>query len=194
MARPSQNLDRKMIELGKEKTVTMGLSNLSVRQICLDAGINLGMFYYYFKSKENYIRAIFSSLNEDMKNNCIKQAEKSSNSKERLKKILLLNAKMAKESKGMIETIIKGTDIFDKLYVEIGKEFHESWMKFYISLVDACKNDGYFNKETGSEELVAIFLGTLHHYSKICEHHIMDSEQHYKKIEDMMDFLMEKFK
>ncbi|MCL1972853.1 MAG: TetR/AcrR family transcriptional regulator [Endomicrobia bacterium] len=194
MSRPSQNLDQKLIELGKEKIVISGVSNLSVRQICLAAGINLGMFYYYFKTKENYIKELFKSLNHDLTAGWLIEAAKLSTSEQKLKKMLMLHAKMMREQRGMIETIIKDINIFDKMYVEIGKELHDARMKIYSDLINECKNDGYLDKNIETEEFIAIFTGSVHTYARICEAYEYDNERYYLSIEKMVDFLMQKFR
>ncbi|MDR2425933.1 MAG: TetR/AcrR family transcriptional regulator [Endomicrobium sp.] len=195
MVRPSQNLNKKLIELGKEKIISYGIANLSIRQICLDGKINLGMFYYYFKSKENFIKAILRSLNNDLAAIWIVQSEKLSSSVEKLKKVLLINVKMIREKHGMIETLIKDTNIFDKFYVEIGKEMYSSWIKFYSNLINECKNDGYLDKNIDTDILIAIITGAVHSYAKkynFCDYD--DEKTYYADIEKMIDFIMEKFK
>lgn len=61
MARKSKNLDKKMIQAGIELLKKQGVSNLSVRDIANEAGANLGMFAYYFRTKEQFI---LRALNE----------------------------------------------------------------------------------------------------------------------------------
>lgn len=194
MARPSQNLDQKLIELGKEKVVTQGISNLSIRQICLDAKINLGMFYYYFKTKENFIKALFKSLSADLTANWIDEAKKLSTPEQKLKKVLLMNAQMMKEHRGMIETIMKDTNIFDKMYVEIGREFYSQWLKFYNDLIDDCKAGGYLDKNIDTEMLISIINGAVHNYAKHCEFYQYSDEDYYVRVKKMIDFVIEKFR
>lgn len=194
MARPSQNLDQKLIELGKEKVVTQGISNLSIRQICLDAKINLGMFYYYFKTKENFIKALFKSLSDDLTATWLAEAEKLSTSGQKLKKVLLMNAQMMKENRGMIETIMKDTNIFDKMYIEIGREFYAQWLKFYHDLINDCKNDGYLDKTIETDVLTSAINGAVHNYAKHCEFYQYSDEEYYERIKKMIDFIIEKFK
>lgn len=194
MARPSQNLDQKLIELGKNKIITEGISNLSIRQICLDAKINLGMFYYYFKSKENFIKALFKRLSEEMATAWIAATEELSSSEERLKKVLFFTCKMSREKHGVAETILKDINIFDKMFREIAKEMHDSWVKFFSELVDECKNDGYLDKSIGTIELIAIITGSVHNYAKVCENEGYDDEQYYHNIEKMIDFVIAKLK
>jgi AcrR family transcriptional regulator len=194
MARPSQNLDRKLIDLGKEKIVSQGISNLSIRQICLDAKINLGMFYYYFKSKENFIKALFKSLNDDLTAEWTATASGLSTSGERLKKILFITSKMIREKHGAIETILKDTNVFDKMFVEIGKDIQDSWAKFFCELVDDCKRDGYLDKNVGTIEMMSIVTGAVHNYAKVCVSYEYDDEKYYKSIQKMIDFMIEKLK
>ncbi|MDR1194843.1 MAG: TetR/AcrR family transcriptional regulator [Endomicrobium sp.] len=194
MVRPSQNLDRKLIEFGKEEIIARGIANLSIRQICLDSKINLGMFYYYFKSKENFIKALIKSLNDDLTAIFLAEAGKFSNSFERLKRIVFINVKMMKENHGLIENLIKDTNIFDTFYHEIMEDIFSSWMKFYSALVNECKNDGYLNKDTDTDIMIAIITGSTHNYAKSCEFNGYSDEVYYEKLQKMIDFMMEKLK
>lgn len=58
MARPSQNVDQRLIEAGLELLPLTGCAGLSVRRLAEHAGVNLGMFHYHFKNKDTFIRAV----------------------------------------------------------------------------------------------------------------------------------------
>jgi AcrR family transcriptional regulator len=194
MARPSQNLDKKLVELGKEKVVTHGISNLSIRQICLDAKINLGMFYYYFKSKENFIKAIFKSITGDLASDWIAEASKLSTSEQKMKKILFMNAQMLKEHHGIIETIMKDTNVFDKMYIDIGRDFYAHWHEFHINIIDECKKDGYLDSSIDSDIMLSAIHGAVHHYAKQCLLYGHSEERYHAHMQNMIDFIIEKFK
>lgn len=54
MARPSQNLDEKLLKAGRAFIQSEGLGKLSLRAVAKKAGVNLGMFHYHFKNKADF--------------------------------------------------------------------------------------------------------------------------------------------
>ena len=66
MPRPSQNVDQRLLDAGLELLPLTGCAGLSVRRLTEHAGVNLGMFHYHFKSKDNFIRAVLQRTYEAM--------------------------------------------------------------------------------------------------------------------------------
>ena len=66
MARPSQSIDQLLLDAGLALLPLTGCAGLSVRRLTEHAGVNLGMFHYHFKSKENFIKAVLQRTYEEM--------------------------------------------------------------------------------------------------------------------------------
>ncbi|HTD02668.1 TetR/AcrR family transcriptional regulator [Undibacterium sp.] len=66
MTRPSQNIDQRLLDAGFELLPKTGCRGLSVRRLVEHADVNLGMFHYHFKSKDNFIRTLLQKMYEDM--------------------------------------------------------------------------------------------------------------------------------
>ena len=66
MVRPSQNIDQLLLDAGLELLPSTGCAGLSVRRLTQHAGVNLGMFHYHFKTKDNFIRAVLQRTYEEM--------------------------------------------------------------------------------------------------------------------------------
>lgn len=66
MSRPSQNIDDLLIASGIALLPDTGCAGLSVRKLVEHAGVNLGMFHYHFKNKDNFIRVVLQRLYEGM--------------------------------------------------------------------------------------------------------------------------------
>jgi AcrR family transcriptional regulator len=65
MARPSKNTDQLLLKAGRELIAEKGLSGLSLRAVAKRAGVNLGMFAYHFKGKDDFMRQVAQNLYED---------------------------------------------------------------------------------------------------------------------------------
>ena len=66
MNRPSQRIDLQLIESGMALLPDTGCAGLSVRKLVEHANVNLGMFHYHFKNKDNFIRAVLQRIYEEM--------------------------------------------------------------------------------------------------------------------------------
>jgi TetR/AcrR family transcriptional regulator, transcriptional repressor for nem operon len=66
MSRPSQQIDELLIASGIALLPETGCAALSVRKLTEHAGVNLGMFHYHFKNKDNFIRAVLQRMYEGM--------------------------------------------------------------------------------------------------------------------------------
>ncbi|RSZ55438.1 TetR/AcrR family transcriptional regulator [Massilia atriviolacea] len=66
MNRPSRHIDARLIASGMALLPQTGCAGLSVRKLVEHAGVNLGMFHYHFKNKDNFLRVLLQHLYEDM--------------------------------------------------------------------------------------------------------------------------------
>jgi AcrR family transcriptional regulator len=66
MARPSRGIDLALLQSGRELLPVTGCDGLSLRQLADHAGVNLGMFHYHFKTKDNFLRTLLQQMYEEM--------------------------------------------------------------------------------------------------------------------------------
>ncbi|PKM97299.1 MAG: hypothetical protein CVU79_09165 [Elusimicrobia bacterium HGW-Elusimicrobia-3] len=62
MARPSSGTDIKLKSAGRRLLQEKGITGLSVREVCRLAGVNTGMFHYYFGSKKDFLHAVLKEM------------------------------------------------------------------------------------------------------------------------------------
>ncbi|HNW45490.1 MAG TPA: TetR/AcrR family transcriptional regulator [Elusimicrobiales bacterium] len=62
MARPPSGTDLKLKAAGRKLLQEKGITGLSVREACRVAGVNTGMFHYYFGSKEEFLKAVLKEM------------------------------------------------------------------------------------------------------------------------------------
>jgi len=66
MPRPSKNLDLALLDAGRALFPQAGCAGLSVRAVAEQAGANLGMFHYHFKTKDNFLRSLLQQVYEEL--------------------------------------------------------------------------------------------------------------------------------
>ncbi|MBI4350680.1 MAG: TetR/AcrR family transcriptional regulator [Elusimicrobia bacterium] len=62
MGRPPSGTDLKLKAAGRKLLQEKGITGLSVREACRVAGVNTGMFHYYFGSKEEFLKAVLKEM------------------------------------------------------------------------------------------------------------------------------------
>jgi AcrR family transcriptional regulator len=66
MPRPSKNIDVALLRAGRALFPQAGCAGLSVRAVAEQAGANIGMFHYHFKTKENFLRTLLQQVYEEV--------------------------------------------------------------------------------------------------------------------------------
>lgn len=102
MARPSQNVDQLLLEAGLALLPITGCAGLSVRRLTEHAGVNLGMFHYHFKNKENFIRAVLQRVYEEMFSALSLQADPARAPLHNLREALTVLARFGRERRALL--------------------------------------------------------------------------------------------
>lgn len=158
MTRPSANLDKKMLDAGLKIIVKEGSKGLTARNICKKANVNLGMFNYWFKSKENYISILYNNMQAKMESFINIKAVEGENSIERLKYVLLKLTQFSEK-----HLLITRALLLDGM---MDREEFKNYMDkgviprndFLVDLIVEAKKDGYFREDLAVMEILGIVL------------------------------------
>jgi len=66
MARPPSDIRARIVEAARERFLLQGVDGASLRSIAEDARTNIGMVYYYFKSKDDLFLAVVEDAYGDL--------------------------------------------------------------------------------------------------------------------------------
>jgi AcrR family transcriptional regulator len=66
MTRPSHNIDQVLIATARELLPETGCRGFSIRQLTDRAGVNLGMFHYHFKTREQFLSRVLHGVYQEM--------------------------------------------------------------------------------------------------------------------------------
>ena len=153
MPRHSAHLDEKLLKTGLELIASDGLKSLTVRKVCQKAGVNLGMFSYFFKDKDTYLKYLFKTIyiKLDLFWGMDQVAEL--DSLQRLKHFCKRSVCFAYENMYLLRAIMVdfATDeIFYRDCVQKGL-LHSN--DLLLQLIQSAQQDGYITSEISAEEL-----------------------------------------
>lgn len=106
MNRPSKNIDDRLIASGLALLPVTGCGGLLVRKLVEHAGVNLGMFHYHFKNKENFIRMVLERLYEEMFADLQLQAEAGPDPIANLRAAVTVLGSFARENRAMLLMLV----------------------------------------------------------------------------------------
>jgi AcrR family transcriptional regulator len=106
MSRPSQKIDDQLIASGIALLPETGCAGLSVRKLVEHAGVNLGMFHYHFKNKDNFIRVVLQHLYEGMFADLQLQAEAGPDPIDSLRAAVTVLGSFAREQRAMLLMLV----------------------------------------------------------------------------------------
>jgi AcrR family transcriptional regulator len=105
MPRPSQGIDQALLRSGRELFAAAGCDGLSLRAMAEHAGVNLGMFHYHFKNKDNFLRALLQQLYEEVFARLSVEAAHEGPALERLRQALLALALFVREHRPVVARV-----------------------------------------------------------------------------------------
>lgn len=128
MTRPSRNTDRLLIQAGRELLPECGGAGLNLRQVADRAGVNLGMFHYHFKSKDEFLKRIFSEIYADFLVNLKSNVDWDSESEviPALREALFNLLRFAAQNRSLIGVIFKDIISGNQVAIDFATEnFHQ---------------------------------------------------------------------
>lgn len=105
MGRSPAGSDVKMIKAGAALAKAKGLNGFTVRQVCAKSKVNLGMFHYYFSTKENFDMAVLETIYSKMIENIKINVSPSVSPKENVRAILINIQEFIKENRVLLSSL-----------------------------------------------------------------------------------------
>ena len=105
MPRPASGADLKLKAAGRKLLKKKGITGLSVREACRLAGVNTGMFHYYFGSREEFVKVVLKEVYAEFMLNFKAGGSVAGTPRDRLKAALEEVGKFARSMRGVAPII-----------------------------------------------------------------------------------------
>ena len=153
MPRHNAHIDEKLIQAGLDLVSCEGIKSLSVRKICQKAGANLGMFSYFFKDKETYLKCLFSTIHLKMDIFLGMDQVQDKNTLERLHHFCRHLIHFAFEHMYLLRAILVDFTMDDSLYQRYLEKGILPPMIDLLELVKHAQGQGFLTNEASAEEI-----------------------------------------
>jgi len=157
VGRPSQNTDQRLIQAAVALIPETGFSGLSLRKVAQKAGVNLGMFTYHFKDKEEFRQRVLQELYESFYARLTLEVAKSGDPEEQLRQALTLVARYIRENRKLLLAI--GRDVLEKdmLIIRFVEDNFYRHAQVIMDLVGKNRKSGRIQKNL-SLPMILVFL------------------------------------
>lgn len=198
MARPSKNTDQLLINAARELLPETGCTGLNLRQVAERAGVNLGMFHYHFKTKEEFTRRVLQDVYEEFFSKLNFETSAVGTPEQKLRTALQLLGEFSRDQRSLLVALIRDILNEDQEVIFFVKENFGRHFKLLLGIIKECKKSGslqnlpdpillFFLVGTiGFPHLIIEFLGrtkVIHPFGikKIALHTLLLSESALKK-------------
>jgi AcrR family transcriptional regulator len=147
MTRPSSSSDRKLIDAGKALALKHGLVGLSVRETCREAGVNLGMFHYHFKTKKEFEHRILKELYGEFLSTFKLELESTANPRQRLKNLICVIGRFLRDNRRSVALIVKDLLSGREETLTFLKENFTAHMSLLVQTLKECQSKGILRND-----------------------------------------------
>lgn len=142
MARPSRDLDRRLIDTARRMIPQTGLTGLSVRAVARRARVNLGMFHYHFKSKKAFQRRVLQEAYEDFFAVFSAAAGGPGRPRERLRRLMVGVARFARDNRVLFTLMLRELLNAQPDMTAFAKENFPRHAAVVTRLMEECRREG----------------------------------------------------
>lgn len=142
MPRPGRNIEQALLRSGRLLYPERGSAGLSVRALTEHAGVNLGMFHYHFRTKENFLRELLQQFYEEMFGPLAEQVQHAGAPLERLRAALLYLAGFVRDHQAVLGRVFADAGSGDPVAAEFVRANAPRHLKLLLALMQEAEQAG----------------------------------------------------
>ncbi len=146
MSRPSGNTDQRLIEAARNLLSQSGITGMNLRQVAKKAGVNLGMFHYHFKTKDQFTRTVLQDTYEKFFREFSLETSGDSPALERLRSALLTLGHFVGANRRMLLGILHDILNKNRVVLDFVKSNAPRHGLVIVGLVRQCQKEGSLRK------------------------------------------------
>jgi len=142
MPRPGRNIEQVLLRSGRQLYPERGSAGLSVRAVTEHAGVNLGMFHYHFRSKDDFLRELLQQYYEEMFGPLSARVRDDGPPLERLRQALLFLATFVRDHDAMLGRIFADASGGNAVAAEFLRANAPRHLRLLIALMNEAEKAG----------------------------------------------------
>jgi AcrR family transcriptional regulator len=148
MTRKKGQSDQRLLAAAQALLDENGFAGLKIRQVAAKAKVNLGMFHYHFKTKDEFARRVLEDVYERFFRNFSLESGSEGTPLERLRRSLNLAGRFVRDNRRMFLGMLSDTLQGNKIAARFVKENFPRHVMILIGLIRQCQEEELLDKNT----------------------------------------------
>ena len=160
MSRKSSQADERLIEAGLALLDEKGFEGLKIRQVTDKAGVNLGMFHYHFKTKDEFTRRVLKHMYEKFFQNFSLETVGDGEPLDRLRRALMALGQFIRENRTLLLGMLQDAMHDNEVVVDFVTDNFPRHVVVVATLVKQCQDKNLLDKKP-FHLVIPHFMGAL---------------------------------
>ena len=146
MPRPSRKTDLRLIKAAQDLMKSSSLSQLNLREVAGKAAVNLGMFHYHFKTKDQFIKAVLKDTYERFFEKFTLKVDSEKEPLEKLRQALITLAHFSHENRHLMLSLVQDALNREPTAKDFAKQLMAKHSQVIVGLLAQCQAQGVLQK------------------------------------------------
>lgn len=142
MPRPSRQTDQRLIEAAQALMQQKSLTRLNLRDVAKEASVNLGMFHYHFKTKDQFVKAVLQDSYDKFFHHFSLKVDEKKEPLEKLRQALIAMAQFSLANRHLVLSLLQDTLNGDKAVKDFFQQSMARHVKVILGLILQCQGQG----------------------------------------------------
>jgi AcrR family transcriptional regulator len=142
MARPGRNIEQALLKSGRKLYAERGAAGLSVRALTEHARVNLGMFHYHFRTKDEFLRRLLGGWYEEMFEQLSGRVAQDGPPLHRLQEALFFMACFVRDHRQMLGRVVADAATGQATAAQFLRENAPRHLGLLLALMDQAEREG----------------------------------------------------
>lgn len=146
MPRPSRKTDERLIKAAQDLMKSSSLSQLNLREVAGKAAVNLGMFHYHFKTKDQFIKAVLKDTYERFFETFSLKVDSEKEPLQKLRQALVTLAHFSQENRHLILSLLQDALNREPTAKDFAKQLMSKHSQVIVGLLTQCQAQGLLQR------------------------------------------------
>lgn len=156
MPRPSQNTDQRLIQTARRLLPETGCAGLKLRQVAAKAKVNLGMFHYHFKNKDEFLRRVLQEVYEEFFRELQLEAAQHATAQENLAAAMTVFGNWVRDNRRLIFALLRDAMNGERVAQAFLRANLHRHIEILVALIQQCQERGLYSEMTPPNLLVTL--------------------------------------
>lgn len=142
MPRPGRNIEEALLRSGRKLYAQRGAAGLAVRALTEHARVNLGMFHYHFRTKDEFLRRLLGGWYEEMFEELTGHVRQDGPPLHRLQEAIFFLARFVRDNRPMLARVLMDAATGNAVAAQFLRDNAPRHLGLLLALMEQAEREG----------------------------------------------------